>query len=171
MSDTILTPFQTCGPLFGFALFPEGVNASAAPADAETITLEGVVLDGAGEHVGYGSFVECWSAGQATRARTLNGRYRITMSMPQAEKASGPAAFAACLHMRIFTRGLALPLLTRVYFPNPALALDDDPVLARVAPELRERLIARPAEGARHFVHDIHLQGPKESVFFALQAP
>lgn len=171
MSDTIITPFQTCGPLFGFALLPEGVNQSAEQGAADSITLEGVICDGEGEHIGHGAFVEFWSQGQATRSRTLDGRYRVTMKRPVADPAMPTGQPAPCLNVLIFTRGLARPLMTRIYLPDQVAENQADPVLGMVDPAHRDRLVASPGDRAGHFRHDIYLQGPKESVFFAVQAP
>lgn len=168
MSETILTPAQTCGPLFGFALFPEGLNQSADPDASDSVTVEGLMLDGAGEPVGYGSFIEFWSEGQATRARTLDGRFGVTLQRPRAEPAEDGGTPAPCLNILVFTRGLARPLFTRLYFPDQAALHAGDPVLQRVAPERRARLLARPGSEPRHFTHDIHLQGERETVFFAV---
>lgn len=170
MSD-ILTPAQTCGPLFGFALFPEGLNQAVDPQAPNAITIEGSLLDGAGESVGYGSFIEFWSEGQAVRARTLDGRYQVTLARPAAQTIAGAGTLAPSLNVTIYTRGLARSLVTRLYFPDEAQANAADPVLASVPAEFRARLIARPGTQPNRLVYDIHLQGPQESVFFALQAP
>lgn len=170
MRETILTPAQTCGPLFGFALFPEGLNQAADPAATDSITLEGVIRDGAGEPIGHGAFVEFWSAGQAARARTLDGRFRVTMARPSADAPNAGGTPTPCLSVLIFTRGLARGLMTRVYFPEDAAAHVDDPVLRLVAPELRARLVAATTGDARHYTHDIYLQGAHESVFFAVES-
>ncbi len=174
MSD-ILTPAQTCGPLFGFALFPEGLNQAVDPQAPNAVTIEGSLLDGAGESVGYGSFIEFWSEGQAVRARTLDGRYQVTLARPAAQTiagaGNGAVTLAPSLNITLYTRGLARSLVTRLYFPDEVQANATDPVLASVPAEFRNRLIARPGPQPGRLVYDIHLQGPQESVFFALQAP
>ena len=170
MSD-IITPAQTCGPLFGFALFPEGLNQAVDPQAPNAVTIEGSLLDGAGESVGYGSFIEFWSEGQAVRARTLDGRYQVTLARPVAQTIAGAGTLAPSLNITIYTRGLARSLVTRLYFPDEVQANAADPVLASVPAEFRARLIARPGAQPGRLVYDIHLQGPQESVVFALQAP
>jgi protocatechuate 3,4-dioxygenase alpha subunit len=69
------------------------------------------------------------------------------------------------VNLCIFMRGLLRHLYTRVYFPDPALAID--PVLLLVPEDRRGTLIARPAADApRTWLFDIHLQGNQETVFF-----
>lgn len=169
--STILTPAQTCGPLFGFALFPDGLNQSVDPQSPDAVTVEGTVYDGAGETVGYGAFVEFWSEGQACRARTLEGRFRVTMARPPAVTVPAQGTQAPCLDIYVFTRGLALPLLTRMYFPQDAHLHETDPVMQRVPPEWRHRLVALEQGTPGRFRHDIHLQGPSESVFLDPPVP
>lgn len=168
--STIITPAQTCGPLFGFALFPEGLSQSVEPIVADALTVEGVICDGVGEGVGYGAFIEFWSEGQACRARTLDGRFKVTVTKPKTLSLPGVGNLAPSLGIYIFTRGLALPLMTRMYFPDEAIANADDPVLGRVPAEYRQRLLAATTDEAGHLRFDIHLQGPRESVFFELDS-
>ena len=103
--STILTPAQTCGPLFGFALFPEGLTHTVDPAAARAVTIEGAIFDGAGESVGYGSFIEFWSDGQTCRARTLDGRFKVTVAKPKAVVVPGVGTLSPSLNIYIFTRG------------------------------------------------------------------
>ena len=57
--------------------------------------------------------------------------------------------------------------MTRIYFADEAEANAADPVLARVPIERRRRrLLAEPVDGGYRL--DIHLQGPDETVFFAV---
>lgn len=167
----ILTPAQTCGPLFGFALFPEGLNQALDPQAPNAVTIEGALLDGAGESVGYGSFVEFWSEGQAVRARTLDGRFQVTLARPSAQPIPGAGTMAPSLNITVYTRGLARSLVTRLYFSDETAANAADPVLASVPAQFRDRLLARPGTQPGRWVYDIHLQGPRESVFFAMQPP
>jgi protocatechuate 3,4-dioxygenase alpha subunit len=56
--------------------------------------------------------------------------------------------------------------VTRFYFADEAEANDADPVLATVPAERRETLLCRPIDGGYEI--DLRLQGPGETVFFAL---
>ena len=71
------------------------------------------------------------------------------------------------LNVVLTMRGLLNHLFTRIYFNDEMAANAEDPVLAQVPTERRATLIAQcdpAAEGVYHF--DIHMQGPKETVFF-----
>jgi protocatechuate 3,4-dioxygenase alpha subunit len=58
-------------------------------------------------------------------------------------------------------------VVTRIYFADELQANASDPVLAHVPAERRETLLAQPdGEGGYRF--DIRVQGPGETVFFAL---
>jgi protocatechuate 3,4-dioxygenase alpha subunit len=56
--------------------------------------------------------------------------------------------------------------VTRFYFADEEAANAADPVLATIAPGRRETLIAKVANGGYEI--DIHVQGPQETVFFAI---
>jgi protocatechuate 3,4-dioxygenase, alpha subunit len=164
----IITPAQTCGPLFGFALFPESLQGTAKAGSTDAITIEGRVVDGAGESVGYGAFLEFWCEGQATRVRTLDGHFRTVMKKPAATEVPGLGRLAPHIHVAIFTRGLARPLVTRMYFPDEAATNAQDPVLSLLEPERQAVLLARPGVDGSHWLFDIRLQGEGEAVFFVV---
>ena len=67
--------------------------------------------------------------------------------------------------MSVFARGLLHRCVTRIYFADEAPANERDPVLGSVPAERRATLLAEPVAGGYRF--DIHLQGPRETVFFA----
>jgi protocatechuate 3,4-dioxygenase alpha subunit len=151
------TPSQTVGPFFGFALpFAGDADAASGP---DAVRIVGRILDGRGEPVP-DAMLEVWHAGAFARCGTdASGRYRVTVPKPRVT--SG----APHLELTIFARGLLRQLATRIYFPEDA-ANAADPVLARVDPARRGSLIARRDGDALRF--DVHLQGPAETVFFAL---
>lgn len=164
----IITPAQTVGPLFGFALTPPEVIQAVHEDDPEAIVVEGVIYDGAGEDLGYGGFVEMWSEEQLVRVRTLAGHYRTVLRKPRAMNLDDGTRLAPHLDVRLIMRGLALPLATKMYFPDES-ANAEDPILEQVPEELRPRLIARRGDNDRHLVYDIHLQGDEESVFVSFE--
>lgn len=164
MSAQELTPAQTIGPFYGFALPYEGGPVVVEGSD---LTVFGTVFDGAGEPVP-DALVEVLQAdpegrldsGLFGRCSTKpEGRYAFTTVRPGAT-ADGCAPHLAVM---VHARGLLLQLHTRAYFADePANA--GDPVLERVPPERRRTLIAvKEAEGFRF---DIRLQGDDETVFF-----
>jgi protocatechuate 3,4-dioxygenase alpha subunit len=56
--------------------------------------------------------------------------------------------------------------VTRIYFADEEEANATDPILAGVPADRRGTLLAEPIDGGYRF--DIHLQGPGETVFFAV---
>ncbi|SDD60199.1 protocatechuate 3,4-dioxygenase subunit alpha [Glycomyces harbinensis] len=159
-----LTPAQTVGPFYGFALpYPAG----PVVAEGGSLRLRGTVFDGAGEPVP-DALVEVLQAdvdgrldgGLFGRCSTApEGRFAFTTVRP------GPTADGCAPHLAVIVhaRGLLLHLHTRVYFPGEALNAAD-PVLAVVPEDRRHTLIA--VEEERGFRFDIRLQGEDETVFF-----
>ncbi len=153
------TPSQTVGPFFGFALpFPDGERAD--PGEG-ALRVEGQLLDGAGEPVSDG-LIEVLAPDQFARCRTdPEGAFHVWVRKPAAEGDQAPH-----LDVIVFARGLLKHLVTRLYFPDEPEANAADPVLQAVEPTRRHTLVARAEPGALRF--DIHLQGPEETVFFAV---
>jgi protocatechuate 3,4-dioxygenase alpha subunit len=172
------TPGQTVGPFFHYALPYDGGSELVPAGHPDAIRLHGTVLDGAGVPIP-DALVEIWQAdpdgevvqkpgslhrdgwtftGWGRAATDGAGHYSFSTLLPGATDA-GRAPFFA---VTVFARGLLNRLFTRAYVPaHPALA--DDDLLASVAPDRRETLIAKA--DASGFVFDIHLQGAHETVF------
>ena len=143
------TPSQTVGPFFAIAL--KHVDAAA-----EGITISGRVLDGAGDPVP-DALVETWhpDAGFGRCPTDGDGRWSIVTRR------------APHLAVSLFARGLLNRVVTRIYFADEAEANAADPVLQQLPGDAaRATLIAQPAEGG--YALDLHLQGERETVFFAL---
>lgn len=167
---TIITPSQTCGPLFGFAILPPGIHQTIDENDPSAVIVSGAVLDGEGKHLGFEAFLELWSDGQACRVRTIEGRYRAVLKRPPPLPATAATATQAPhLHVGLHGRGLTRHLVTRLYFSDEAAANEADPVLALVEPTRRPTLIAQALDAQRHYAFDIRLQGENETVFFTLE--
>jgi protocatechuate 3,4-dioxygenase, alpha subunit len=159
-----LTPSQTVGPFFWFGLCERPCNVLAPGG----LRIEGRVFDGAGDPVP-DAMVETWQADEHGEYRPdfgwgrcgtdADGRFSLTTAKPGRVDAQAPH-----LEVLVFARGLLKPLLTRLYFPDEDNAAD--PVLAAVEPERRSTLVAL-ADGDR-LRFDVHLQGERETVFFAL---
>ena len=181
-----LTPSQTVGPFYAYALTPRAYGGSELANErvatdgvpGERITIRGHVLDGDGEPVP-DAMIEIWQAdadgrhnagGNAGftgfgRAETSpEGFFHFETVRPGSVQGPGGTKQAPHLAVSVFARGLLLRLVTRIYFSDdPANAAD--PVLALVPHERRETLIAqRGPDGVFHF--DIRLQGEGETVFF-----
>lgn len=190
-----ITPSQTVGPFFSYALTPLGryrlddlVTDDLRTPDAvgEPIVIEGRLLDGDGEPVADG-LIEVWQADGSGRyarpanargpnalfrgfgraATDANGRFRFRTVKPGRVPGPKGADQAPHLDVAVFARGLLRQLVTRIYFADES-ANADDPILALVPPERRGTLIAARTEGGAEAVYgfDIRLQGDGETVFF-----
>ncbi|MDU0342024.1 protocatechuate 3,4-dioxygenase subunit alpha [Bosea rubneri] len=181
-----LTPSQTIGPFFAYALTPRAYGGKELATEqvategvaGERIRIEGTVYDGDGVPVG-DAMLETWqadaegrfnAAGNAGftgfgRAETsAEGAYFIETVRPGALPGPNGAMQAPHLTVSVFARGLLIRLATRVYFDGEPGNVGD-PVLALVPKERRATLIAkRGADGVYRF--DVRLQGEGETVFF-----
>jgi protocatechuate 3,4-dioxygenase alpha subunit len=141
------TPPQTVGPFFAIGLpWPDGPDVVARGSQG-AIALRGTVYDGRGEPVP-DALVETWQPPEGCRGfgrcpTDAAGRWEITTRKPEA---------------------VGVP--TRVYFPDEPEANAADPLLSALSETERATLLAAPAEGG--YTLDIHLQGPHETVFFAV---
>jgi protocatechuate 3,4-dioxygenase alpha subunit len=174
------TPSQTIGPFYGFALPYDGGPQVAAPWNADSIRLHGVVFDGAGAPVP-DALLEVWGADSAGvpiakvgsidrdgytvtgfgRAPTdRDGAYSFTTVKPGPTRADA----APYLLVTVFARGLLHHLFTRAYFGDESDRNEADPFLAGVDEARRGTLVAVP-DAERSYRFDIHLQGEAETVF------
>jgi protocatechuate 3,4-dioxygenase alpha subunit len=179
-----ITPSQTIGPFYGYALpFPGG--GEVAPAgDPRAITLHGRVLDGEGAPIA-DALLEFWQAGtDGSRAGapgsmrrdpvtgavlgrhgidfTGFGRVAVDADGHYALRTLPPPGDAPYISVVVFARGLLRHLHTRAYLPGH----EDDALLRGLPPGRRATLLAeREREGVHRF--DIRLQGGagEETVF------
>ncbi|HEU5352879.1 MAG TPA: protocatechuate 3,4-dioxygenase subunit alpha [Actinocrinis sp.] len=178
-----VTPSQTVGPFYGYALaFARGGELAPA-AHPDAITVHGYVLDGAGLPIP-DALLEFWQAGpdgsltgapgslrsdQTTgtllgrdhtrftgfgrMATDADGHYAIRTLIPPGRGVSAPY-LSVCL----FARGLLHHLYSRAYFSDFESANAADPLLASLEPPRRATLIAR-LEAARTYRFDLRIQG------------
>lgn len=142
------TPSQTIGPFFSFSLCDRPANVLGAGG----IRLAGRIFDGTGEPVD-DALVELWhpDVGFGRCGTTAEGWFEFTVPRT-----------ADRYEVMVFARGLLRQVVTRVYFPDA-----DDAFLASLDERDRSTLVAEPDdEGALRF--DVHLQGERETVFFAI---
>ena len=162
-----ITASQTIGP------FPHEGMRWAFEASMQdppgAIAIRGQVLDGDGNPVN-DAVIEAWTPAVANReqARALpafrrvasgeQGEFRLALTPPEGGTRGAPLAYVC-----VFARGLLCHVFTAVHLPDdPALA--DAPLLAQVPEDRRDTLVAqRGSDGAYRW--DVHLQGPRETVF------
>jgi protocatechuate 3,4-dioxygenase alpha subunit len=183
-----LTPSQTVGPFFAIGL-PWDAGPLVVPRDAPgAIRIRGTVYDGAGEAVP-DALIETWQAdpegrfadvhryGEVSalsgfrgfgRCGTANGDGAFELVTVKPGRVPWPAGGWQAPHIdvSVFARGMLDRCVTRIYFADEAQANASDPVLRGVPPERRDTLLARPIDG--DYAFDIRLQGPDETVFFAV---
>jgi protocatechuate 3,4-dioxygenase, alpha subunit len=171
------TPSQTVGPFFAIELpYADGPYVVADGADG-AIWLRGRVFDGAGEPIP-DAMVESWQAdpegsfegdfrGFGRSGTDADGAWAILTLKPGAVPAPDGGAQAPHVDLTIFARGLLQHVVTRLYFDDEQEANAADPVLSALEDDdARATLIAVREDGGYRL--DIHLQGPNETVFFAV---
>jgi len=170
------TPSQTVGPFFAIELpYAEGPYVVADGTEG-AIWLRGRILDGAGDPIP-DALVESWQAGPDGRfdgdfrgfgrsGTDEDGEWAILTLKPGAVPAPDGGAQAPHVALTIFARGLLHQLVTRLYFDDEERANVADPVLSSLDDGARATLIAAREDGGYRL--DIHLQGPDETVFFAV---
>lgn len=176
---------QTVGPFFRIGLIygqPQN-NLVSEETEGERIIITGLVLDGDGEPIP-DAMVEIWQPDakgifnhptdplnkQADphfqgfgRAETRQGgRYEFRTIRPGGRDGAAPY-----INVYVFSRGMLIHAMTRIYFSDAA-ANDQDGLLNSVEEERRHTLVAQRDESGEwptyHF--DIRLQGEDETVFF-----
>jgi len=183
------TPSQTVGPYFSFGLEWEDGPFAVAAGTEGAIRIEGRLLDGLGNPVPDG-LIETWQAdpdgrfahpddprgavawdgfrGFARCPVDDEGRWSILTLKPGPVPGPRGSTQAPHLAVSVLARGVLVRLATRIYFGDEEAANAADPVLGSLRGGEAERrtLIAAPVEGGYRL--DIHLQGPDETVFFAI---
>lgn len=158
-------------------------------ADApDAIRIEGTLRDGAGEPLN-DALVELWQANRAGRyahpedtreeipledgftgfgrcGTDSDGRFAFVTVKPGLVPGPDGRPQAPHIDVSVLARGLLTRLVTRIYFPDEDEANAADSLLASVDPALRPTLVAVPDGDVLRF--DIHLQGNRETVFFAV---
>ena len=183
-----MTGSQTVGPFLHIGLADLYCEKLLAEAALDAIVIAGQVLDGDGNPVPDG-MLEIWQAdvngiypdpqdgrnamagfrGFGRVATDKEGRFTFTTIKPGYVPGPGGRMQAPHIMVSVFMRGLIKRLATRIYFPGAA-GNDVDPILQLVPAERRGTLIAKREAGTSNTIYrfDIHLQGPKETVFFDL---
>jgi protocatechuate 3,4-dioxygenase alpha subunit len=179
-----LTPSQTVGPFFTLGL--ADAYTPLPPGTPAAIRITGRVLDGAGEPVP-DALIETWQAapdgsfdhpgdprgdgrtpfpGFRRCPTDSGGNWSIVTVKPGPLPTRDGRAEAPHLDLSVFARGLLDRVTTRLYFPDEPAANAADPVLSALPAGDAAALVAVAEPGGLRF--DIHLQGPHETVFFAV---
>ncbi|MEJ6389313.1 protocatechuate 3,4-dioxygenase subunit alpha [Gymnodinialimonas ulvae] len=179
-----------CTPNFaGIGIYDRDLGAvmKTGPVRGQEITIKGTVFDGT-ETALKDAMVEIWQADAAGLFNSANetrgqadphftGWGRSPGDMETGEFTfetvkPGPVPFpdgrmqAPHVSVWIVARGINIGLQTRIYFADEAEANAADPVLSQIEHQIRlPTLLAHPEEGGV-YRFDIHLQGPKETIFF-----
>ncbi|GBQ19097.1 protocatechuate 3,4-dioxygenase beta subunit [Gluconacetobacter sacchari DSM 12717] len=186
-----LTPWQTVGPFFHYALPWEGGGILAHDgARGERIVVRGRVVDADGAPIP-DALVEIWQANAAGRyahpddqrdglpvdpafigfgrcPTDEEGMFTFHTVRPGVVPGPGNMAQAPHIAVGLLGRGLLRRLVTRLYFPESD-ANATDPILALVDPARVETLIAvrdGAVDGVPAYRFDIRIQGENETVFF-----
>jgi protocatechuate 3,4-dioxygenase, alpha subunit len=175
MPELVATPGQTVGPFFHYALPFPGDRELVRRGTPGSVWLHGYVYDGAGNGIPdalleirhadahgvvpqvEGSLRRDGAAftGWGRSSTDPTGHYWFSTVEPGPIR-PGAAPFFA---VTVFARGLLNRLFTRIYLPDAT-----DPLLAGLDEADRTTLVAvREADGSLRF--DVHLQGPRETVF------
>lgn len=141
------TPSQTVGPYYAIGICRRAENE----LDRGGLELTGELIDGQGEPITDG-LIELWdpAGGRWGRSGTHPaGRFRFIVPRD-----------CDVLEVFVFARGLLRHQRTRIYLREV-----EDEVLAGLSLEQRATLQAAAVGGGLRF--DIHMQGERQTVFFA----
>ena len=181
-----LTPSATVGPFLSIGLTWEDGPSVVPPETPGAIWLRGTVFDGNGDVVP-DAMIETWQAdpdggfdhpddprGAVTfpdfrgfgRSQTADaGQWAICTLKPGRVPDGDGGLQAPHIDVSVFARGILDRVVTRIYFADEANA--DDAVLRSLPDDdARATLIAVPTDDGYRL--DIHLQGDRETVFFAV---
>jgi protocatechuate 3,4-dioxygenase alpha subunit len=182
------TPSATVGPYLSIGLAWEDGPYVVGPDHPDAIWIRGTLFDGDGERVLDG-MVETWQAdpdgrfdhpddprGASAcpgfrgfgRSQTVEGgEYAICTLKPGRLPDGDGGLQAPHIDVSVFARGLLDRVVTRIYFADEAAANAEDAVLTSLPDDAARRtLIATRADDGYRL--DIHLQGDRETVFFAV---
>jgi len=181
------TPSATVGPYLAIGLTWADGEFAAEEGTPSGFWIRGQVFDGAGNVVP-DAMVETWQAdpdggfpspedprGAASypgfrgyaRAQTISGEFAVHTLKPGRLPDGEGGLQAPHIDVSIFARGILDRVVTRIYFADEAEANAEDVVLRSLLDDAaRQTLIAIPTEDGYRL--DIHLQGQRETVFFAV---
>jgi protocatechuate 3,4-dioxygenase, alpha subunit len=174
-AESACTPGQTVGPFLDLGLPYPGDRNLVDDHDPHAVQLHGTVYDGAGDAVP-DALIELWQPDGAGRISRQAGSLRrgadtFTGWGRCGTDAAGHYAFttvapgSAFFAITVLARGLLDRLFTRAYLPGADP--NADPLLVAVDAARRSTLLCIPENNGAAYRFDIHLQGPRETVFLA----
>jgi protocatechuate 3,4-dioxygenase alpha subunit len=170
------TGSQTVGPFFRIGMIRGGENTLVQDETVgERIYIKGQLFDGDNQLVDDAA-IEIWQAdadpNQARADQNFRGFGRSETRgrgfwFRTVKPGIIPGTTAPYINVRVFSRGMLIHAVTRLYFDDES-ANTDDPVLNSVPTTRRSTLIAQreATEDIPTYRFDIHLQGEQETVFF-----
>ena len=188
MAPLHMTPSATVGPYLSIGLAWDDGPQAVRPDAPGAVWLRGTVFDGNGDPVVDG-MVETWQAdpdggfdhpddprGAVAfpdfrgfgRSQTVDaGQYAICTLKPGRVPDGEGGLQAPHIAVSVFARGILDRVVTRIYFADEPDANAEDVVLRSLPDDAaRQTLIATPTDDGYRL--DIHLQGARETVFFAV---
>lgn len=175
----IATASQTIGPYWHLLPHHGWNDLTRFGATGDVITLTGRITDGAGDPVS-DACVELWQPsppvdanfdGFGRCATNAEGRFSFKTlrpgPVPGVHGTQGNVQQAPHVAITIMARGLMKALATRIYFEGDA-GHDIDPVLNLIEDKARRNTLIAKAQGPAAYHLDMVLQGPGETVFFAI---
>jgi protocatechuate 3,4-dioxygenase, alpha subunit len=187
--DLVPIPSQTVGPYFQIGMSGKrSIPQIAGPTvRGERLKVVCTVFDGAGSTLD-DAMIEIWQANAEGKYNhpadrqampvdpVFRGFGRLSSNSegicvfetikPGRVPANAKSLQAPHLEVSVFARGVLKRLATRIYFAGDP-ANDEDQILGLVPKARRNTLMAQPISeepGAWRF--DVHLSGPRETVFF-----
>ncbi|MCB0212458.1 MAG: protocatechuate 3,4-dioxygenase subunit alpha [Anaerolineae bacterium] len=181
---TFQTGSQTVGPYLSIGLIRGGENTMVHDETrGDRIVIKGRVFDGDGQPIN-DAMIEIWQPdaqgyfnhpndpNQAQADPAFRGFGRSdTTGKGFWFKTIKPGRIAGAatpyINVHVFSRGMLIHALTRLYFSDEA-GNEDDPLLNSLPPERRATLIACREDfgDVPTYRFDVHLQGDNETVFF-----
>ena len=179
-----VTPSQTVGPFFHYALPYEAGPEVAGAQRPGAIRLHGRVSDGAGAPIP-DAMLEIWQADEFGQFVTTpgiydkpdqtgfrgfgrcptgtDGGYEFRTVKPAGVSTVDEVAQAPHIAMAVFARGMLRQAVTRVYFDDEQSANGTDPLLCALDVDRRATMIAGSTTDGYRF--DVRIQGQGETVF------